>query len=79
MLGKGVALNLLNVVVRQGAAVLQLLSRKNKALLVRRDTLFILDLLLHALDSVGRLNVESYSLAGKGLDEDLHAATEAQH
>jgi len=33
---------LLDVVVRQRAAVLQLLPRENQALLVRRDTLLVL-------------------------------------
>ncbi|CAM9833534.1 unnamed protein product, partial [Ectocarpus fasciculatus] len=49
---------LLDVVVRQSAAVLQLLAREDQTLLVRRDALLVLDLLLHAVDRVGRLNVE---------------------
>ena len=40
---------LLDVVVRQGAPVLQLLTSEDEALLVRRDALLVLDLLLHIL------------------------------
>ncbi len=44
---------LLDVVVGQGAAVLQLLAREDEALLVRRDALLVLDLLLHVLRGQG--------------------------
>ena len=43
---------LLDVVVRQRAAVLELLSGEDQALLVRGDALLVLDLLLHVLDGV---------------------------
>merc|ERR1711988_1857315 len=69
---------LLDVVVRKGAAVLELLARKDQALLVRRDALLVLDLLLHVLDRVRRLHIKGDGLAREGLDEDLHAA-EAEH
>ncbi|OBQ34350.1 MAG: hypothetical protein AN484_26720, partial [Aphanizomenon flos-aquae WA102] len=70
---------LLDVVVRQRAAVLQLLAREDQALLVRRDALLVLDLGLHRLDVVGRLHVQRDGLARQRLDEDLHAAAQAQH
>ena len=35
---------LLDVVIREGAAVLELLAREDEALLVRRDALLVLDL-----------------------------------
>ena len=60
---------LLNVVVAQGTAVLKLLARENQALLVRWDSLLILDLALHIVDRVARLNLEGYSLAREGFDE----------
>jgi hypothetical protein len=69
---------LLDVVVREGAAVLELLAGEDKTLLVRGDALLVLDLLLHVVDGVGRLNIESDGLAGEGLDEDLHTATETE-
>jgi hypothetical protein len=40
---------LLDVVVAQRAAILELLARKDEALLVRGDALLVLDLLLHVL------------------------------
>ena len=43
---------LLDVVVRQGAAVLELLAGEDQALLVGRDAFLVLDLLLHVLDRV---------------------------
>jgi len=65
--------------IREGAAVLQLLPREDQPLLVRRDALLVLDLLLHVLDGVRRLNVERDRLARERLHEDLHAAAQAEH
>ncbi len=63
---------LLDVVVLKGAAVLELLAGKDQALLVGGDALLVLDLLLDVLDGVGGLNLQSNSLASKGLNKDLH-------
>ena len=63
---------LLDVVIAQGPAVLKLLTSENQALLVRWDTLLVLNLSLDILDRVGSLNVEGDSLAGESLNEDLH-------
>ena len=70
---------LLDVVVRQRAAVLQLLAREDQALLVRRDALLVLDLLLHVFNRVGRLHVQRDGLAGQRFHKNLHAAAQAQH
>ena len=56
-----------------------LLSSEDEALLVRRDAFFVLDLCLDVLNGVAHLDVEGDGLPREGLDEDLHAATEAQH
>ena len=48
----------LNVVFGKGAAVLKLLSGKDKTLLVGRDTLLVLDLRLHVDDGVRGLHLE---------------------
>merc|ERR1711879_953292 len=69
---------LLDVVVGEGAAVLKLLASEDEALLVRGDALLVLDLLLHVLDGVARLDLESDRLTCESLDEDLHAATQAK-
>ena len=63
---------LLDVVVAEGAAVLELLAGEDQALLVGRDALLVLDLGLHIVDRVGRLHLEGDGLAREGLDEDLH-------
>ena len=69
---------LLDVVVRKCAAILQLLTSENETLLVRRDTLLVLNLRLHVVDRVRRLNLEGDSLASQGLDKDLHTTAQAQ-
>ena len=63
---------LLDVVVGQRAAVLELLAGEDEALLIRGDSLLVLDLGLDVLDGVRRLHVERDRLARQGLDEDLH-------
>ena len=63
---------LLNVVVREGSAVFKLFASEDEALLVGRNTLFVLDLGLHILDSVSSVDLESNRLSGESLDEDLH-------
>jgi len=63
---------LLDVIVRQRAAILELLACKDQALLVGRDAFLVLDLLLDIVNGVGSLNFESDSFASKGFDEDLH-------
>jgi hypothetical protein len=69
---------LLDVIIRQGPSILQLLSGENQSLLVRRNTLLVLDLGLDVVDSVGRLDFESDSLSGQGLDKDLHTSTKTE-
>merc|ERR1711907_172418 len=70
---------LLDVVVRQGAAVLELLAGKDEALLVGRDALLVLDLRLDVVNRVRWLDLQGDGLAGQRLDEDLHATAEAEH
>ena len=70
---------LLDVVVRESAAILELLASEDQALLVRGDALLVLDLGLDVVDGVGRLDLEGDGLAGESLDEDLHTTAEAEH
>lgn len=70
---------LLDVVISQSAAVIQLLSSEDQTLLVRGNALLVLHLLLHLVNGVRRLDFQSNRLAGQGLDEDLHASAQAQH
>ena len=62
---------LLDVVVGEGAAVLELLASEDEALLVGRDALLVLDLGLDVLDRVRRLDLEGDGLTSEGLDENL--------
>ena len=64
---------LLDVVITQSAAVLELFSGEDQPLLVRRDALLVLDFLFDVVDRVARLDVQRDGLAREGLDEDLRA------
>ena len=68
----------LDVVVGKGATVFELLAGEDQTLLVWRDAFLVLDLGLHVLDGVGRLNFQGDGLAGERLDEDLHTTAEAE-
>jgi len=63
---------LLDVVVREGTTIFELLTSEDQALLVRRDSFLVLDFGLDIVDGVGRLHLKGDSLAREGLDEDLH-------
>merc|ERR1712122_186581 len=69
---------LLNIVVRQGAAIFELFSGENQTLLIRRDSFLVLDLGLHVLDGVGRLDLKGDGFTGQGFDKDLHSASQSQ-
>merc|ERR1719163_351321 len=69
---------LLDVVIRKGAAVLELLAGEDQALLIGRDALLVLDLGLDVVDRVRRLDLKSDGLSGEGLDKDLHATAETE-
>ena len=63
----------LDAIIRQGAAILQLPSGKDEALLVRGDALLALDLCLDIVNGVGSFHVTSDGLTRQGVDKDLHA------
>ena len=63
---------LLNVVIRESSAVLELLSGEDETLLVRGDPLFVLNLLLHVLDRIRWLDIQCNGLPRKGLYKNLH-------
>merc|ERR1712241_1431782 len=69
---------LLDVVVRKGPAILQLLSSKDQPLLVWGDALLVLDLGLDILNGVRRLHLQGDGLPGQCLDEDLHTPSQSQ-
>jgi len=69
---------LLNVIVRKGSAVLELLSSEDESLLIGGDALLVLDLSLDIFNGVRSLNIESDGLASESLDEDLHTTAESE-
>ena len=68
---------LLDVVVREGAAVLELLAREDEALLIRGDALLVLDLGLDVVNRVRGLDLQRDGLAGESLNEDLRQRSTA--
>lgn len=62
---------LLDVVVGKGTAVLKLLSSEDQTLLVRGDSLLVLDLALDVVDGVARLDLKSDGLAGNYSESKL--------
>jgi hypothetical protein len=69
---------LLDVVISQSAAILELLTSENQTLLVRGNTFLVLNLSLDVLNGVGGLNLKGNGLSSEGLDEDLHTTTETE-
>jgi hypothetical protein len=62
---------LLDVVVAQSAAILELLAGEDQALLVRGDALLVLDLGLDVVDGVAGLDIQGNGLTRQGLDETI--------
>jgi len=54
---------LLDVVIAQGASIFQLLSGKDKTLLIRRDSFLVLDLGLDVVNGIRWLDIKSDGLA----------------
>ena len=61
--------HLLDVVVGESSAILELLTSEDQSLLVRGDTLLVLDLGLDIVDGVRGLDLEGDGLARQGLHE----------
>ena len=65
---------LLDVVVRESAAVLELLAGEDETLLIGGDALLVLDLGLDVVNGVRGLDIEGDGLARESLDENLHGS-----
>ena len=70
---------LLDVIIRKCPSIFQLFAGEDQALLVRRDTLLVLNLLLDIVNGIRRFDLEGNRLAREGLDEDLHTTTETKN
>lgn len=64
---------LLDGVVLDGVAVLELLAGEDEALLGGGDALLVLDFSLHVFNAVACIDVEGNVLSDECLDEDLHS------
>ena len=64
----------LDVIVSEGAVVVELLSSEDKALLVRRNRFLVLDLGLEVLDCVSRLHVECDIFPRERSHKNLHCS-----
>ena len=64
------------LLVRKSPSVLELFAGEDQPLLIGGNTLLILNLRLHIVDSIRRLDFKGNRLARQGLDEDLHATAE---
>merc|ERR1711992_350568 len=69
---------LLDVVVREGAAILKLFASENQPLLVWGNALLILDFGFDIFNGVRWLNLESDGLASQSFDENLHTSTKSE-
>lgn len=69
---------LLDVVVGEGAAILELLASEDETLLIRRDALLVLDLGLHIVDRIRGFNLEGDRLPGESFHKDLHVCAEIE-
>jgi len=70
---------LLDVIIRKGAAILELFTSENETLLVGRDTLFVLDLALDIFDRVTGFDLEGNGLSRERLHKDLHSPAQTEH
>src|SRR5210317_394947 len=62
----------LDVIIRECTSILELFTSENESLLIRWNTLLVLDLSLDVIDRVRRLNLQSNRLPGECLYENLH-------
>ena len=70
---------LLDVVIGYGASFFELLAGENKTLLIRWDTLLVLNLRLDVVDGVGGLNNQRDGFPSQSLNENLHPNTEPEN
>merc|ERR1712213_9837 len=70
---------LLDVVIREGSSIFQLLTSKDQPLLIWRNSFLILNLGLDILNGVRRFNIEGDGLTSQGLDEDLHTTSQSEN
>merc|ERR1712243_179465 len=69
----------LDVIVREGPSIFELLAGKDQSLLIWRNSFLVLDLGFDILNCVRGFNFKRDCLASEGLDKDLHATPKSKH
>ncbi|MCO5567327.1 hypothetical protein L7F22_021017 [Adiantum nelumboides] len=69
---------LLYAIISKSAAILKLLTRKDEALLIRRDTLLVLNLCLDIVNGIRAFNFQSNGLTSERFHKNLHATTQTK-
>ena len=69
----------LDVVVREGTAILSCMLAKIRRCWSRGMAFFVLDLRFHVVDGIRRLDPQRDVLASERLDENLHATTQTEN
>jgi len=69
---------LLDVVVRESPPILKLFAGEDQPLLIRGNTLLVLDLGFDVFDGIAWLNLESDSLASESFDKNLHTSSQPE-
>jgi len=70
---------LLDVVISKRSAIFKLFSCEDKTLLIRWDTLLVLNFRLDIRDRVRRFNIQSNGLSSKSFHEYLHTSSQSQY
>merc|ERR1711868_157853 len=70
---------LLDVVIREGSSIFQLLSSEDQSLLIWWDSFLILDLGLDILNGIRRLNLKGDGFTSEGLNKDLHTSSKSKN
>ena len=69
---------LLDVVVREGSSILELLSGEDESLLIWGNSFLVLDLCLDVLNGICWLDIEGDGLTGECLYKDLHTSSKSE-
>merc|ERR1719282_1801521 len=70
---------LLDVVIREGSSIFQLLSSKDQSLLIWGNAFLVLNLGLDVFNGVRWFNLKGDGFASQGLNEDLHTSSQSKN
>ena len=70
---------LLDIVITQRTAILQLFPGKDKTLLIRWNTFFVLNFRLHIINRIGWFDIQRDRFTGESFDKDLHSSAQTEN